>query len=122
MKYPNAITELDAKLPTGNVGDKDATRGKYYLANIFDVLADQLYRRQLSPELTSNLIKYARMRPNESCHGIVNERLAALAPAFEESLDIQLDENMSSIAARRIPAPDTENECEYVWLDESLRR
>ena len=76
-KYPYAVQKHSKSLPTVNVGRRDHGKEKYYLANQVDVLSDQVYRRALTPTMTSGMIDFARRSPRQTTCVDVGRRNAA---------------------------------------------
>jgi hypothetical protein len=72
-----AVEISDKVLPAANVGQKKHNK-KFYLPRQLDVLADQLYRGQLSGWATSKMIEVAKKRPEENYHAILQEGLRCL--------------------------------------------
>lgn len=106
-----AVNDLDKLLPTANVGQRKRHK-KFYLPRQLDVVADQLYRGQLSGELTTAMINVAKKSPEANYHAIVEEGLRCLRllpnkpqSTMMQSLGMTIEPKLVQLPARLIPHP-----------------
>ncbi|KAK3111728.1 hypothetical protein LTR53_012710 [Teratosphaeriaceae sp. CCFEE 6253] len=108
-KYPNDCPRRDGVFAV-NVG-ADEPNQKYYLATQLHVVCDQIYRRKLDGNQTSNMIFVARRRPEENRTAILTEGLRSLTLTGTAQmptlggLGITVSRDMLSVPARRALPP-----------------
>lgn len=108
-KYPKAVIDSDRNMPTANVGRNEPDKRNWYLASNLDIIADQVFRRQLTSSMTSDMIAFAKRNPAKNYYAILEEgRRSISLPATDPMLNdlgITVSNGMIQVPFVRLPSP-----------------